>query len=158
MRHVHKVNHLGRTASHRKALLMNMANSLLEHKHIFTTKAKARALRTYIEPLITRSKDNNTHNRRIAFSYLKDKVAIQNLFDVVGPKVGTRPGGYTRIIKVAPRRGDAAEMALIELVDFSLNPGKGASAGTSAAVEAPKKRTRRGASKKTSESKEEKTA
>ena len=143
MRHAHKVNHLGRTSSHRKALLSNLANALILNKHIFTTQAKARSLRSYIEPLITRSKENTTHNRRICFSYLKDKESIKTLFSEIAVKTGTRPGGYTRIVKIAPRRGDAADMALIELVDFSLNVGKAGTASTTTAKAEPKKRTRR---------------
>ena len=150
MRHGHKVNHLGRTSSHRKALMKNLANALILNKHIFTTQAKARSLRTYIEPLINRTKENTTHNRRMCFAYLQDKESIKTLFGEIAEKIGTRPGGYTRIIKIAPRRGDAADMALIELVDFSLSPGKSTSAKTTSAAE-PKKRTRRagGAAKKT---------
>ena len=158
MRHAHKVNHLGRTSSHRKALLKNLANALIQNKSIFTTQAKARSLRTYVEPLITRSKENTTHNRRICFSYLQDKESIKILFGEIAEKTGTRPGGYTRIIKVAPRRGDAADMALIQLVDFSLNTGKMANAGTAEKQE-PRKRTRRAGTKKPAEKKaDDKTA
>lgn len=119
MRHAKKINHLGRTASHRKAMLSNMAASLLKHKRIFTTVAKAKALRKYIEPLITRSKEDTTHNRRIVFSYLQDKTAVSTLFRDIAPKVAPRPGGYTRIIKTSFRKGDSAEMCLMELVDFN---------------------------------------
>lgn len=119
MRHGKKVNHLGRTSSHRKAMMSNMAASLILHKRINTTLAKAKALRVYVEPLITKSKDDSTHNRRTVFAYLKNKEAVSELFRSVSPKVAERPGGYTRIIKLAPRLGDNAEMALIELVDFN---------------------------------------
>lgn len=126
MRHGKKVNHLGRTASHRKAMLANMATSLILHKRIKTTVAKAKALKKYVEPLITRAKvENNTtieqstHNRRVVFSYLRNKEGVKELFSTVAEKVGDRPGGYTRIIKLGQRYGDAAEMCLIELVDFN---------------------------------------
>ncbi len=119
MRHGKKFNHLGRTASHRKAMLSNMAQSLLEHKRISTTLAKAKELRKYIEPLITKAKMDTTHNRRVAFGYLKNKEAIKLLFGEVVEKVGNRPGGYTRIIKTGYRLGDNAEMCIIELVDYN---------------------------------------
>lgn len=119
MRHNKKFNHLGRTASHRKALLSNMACSLILHKRISTTTAKAKALKMYIEPLITKSKDDSTHSRRTVFSYLKNKFAVSELFREVAPKVANRPGGYTRILKTGFRQGDAAEMCFIELVDFN---------------------------------------
>lgn len=119
MRHGDKINNLGRTHSHRKALMSNMACSLIEHKRIFTTLAKAKALRTYVEPLINRSKDDSTHSRRTVFSYLKSKEVVAMLFKDVAVKVAERNGGYTRIIKTGNRLGDAAEMALIELVDFN---------------------------------------
>lgn len=119
MRHAKKFNHLGRKTAHRKALLMNMANSLIEHKRIFTTLAKAKALRGFVEPLVTKSKENTTHNRRTVFSYLKNKYAVTELFDTVATAVGDRPGGYTRVIKTGFRQGDAADMAMIELVDFN---------------------------------------
>ncbi|SEJ38718.1 large subunit ribosomal protein L17 [Cyclobacterium xiamenense] len=119
MRHGKKFNHLGRTASHRKAMLSNMAKSLLEHKRISTTLAKAKELRKYVEPLITKAKEDSTHNRRVAFGYLKNKEAIKLLFGEVVEKVGNRPGGYTRIIKTGYRLGDNAEMCIIELVDFN---------------------------------------
>ena len=119
MRHGKKVNHLSRKAGHRKAMLANMACSLIEHKRINTTVAKAKALKQYIEPLVTKSKTDDTHNRRIVFSYLKNKYAVTELFREVAPKVGDRPGGYTRIIKLGNRLGDNAEMAMIELVDFN---------------------------------------
>ena len=121
MRHGKKFNHLSRTHSHRKAMLSNMATSLIMHKRITTTLAKAKALRVYVEPLITRSKDDTTHSRRVVFSYLQSKEAITELFRDISPKVAERPGGYTRIIKLGTRLGDNAEMAMIELVDFNLN-------------------------------------
>lgn len=119
MRHGKKFNHLGRTASHRKAMLSNMACSLIEHKRINTTVAKAKALRVYIEPLLTKAKNDTTHNRRTIFSYLQSKEAVTELFRTVAPKISERNGGYTRIIKTGFRLGDAADTALIELVDFN---------------------------------------
>ena len=119
MRHRKSFNHLGRTSSHRKAMLSNMAASLILHKRINTTVAKAKALRGYVEPLITKAKDNTTHSRRVVFSYLQDKDAVTELFREVSAKVGDRPGGYTRIIKLGNRLGDNADMAMIELVDFN---------------------------------------
>ena len=121
MRHARKINHLGRTDTHRKAMLSNMASSLILHKRIVTTVAKAKALRTYVEPLITRSKDDTTHSRRTVFSYLQDKKAITELFREISPKIMERPGGYTRILKTGFRKGDAAEMCIIELVDYNEN-------------------------------------
>ena len=143
MRHGKKVNHLGRTDSHRKAMLANMATSLIKHKRITTTLAKAKALRKYVEPLITKSKTDTTHSRRTVFAYLKDKDAVTILFREVSEKVATRPGGYTRIIKLENRLGDNAEMAFIELVDYNEVYGK--------IAKTEKKATRRrGASKKKS--------
>ncbi len=121
MRHGKKINHLGRQASHRKAMLANMACSLIEHKRINTTVAKAKALQKYIEPIITKSKTDSTHSRRIVFSYLKDKNAVTELFREVSTKVGERPGGYTRILKTGFRLGDNAQMCFIELVDYNDN-------------------------------------
>ena len=121
MRHGKKFNHLGRTADHRRAMLANMAISLIMHKRITTTLAKAKALKKYVEPLITRSKDDSTNSRRVVFSYLQNKEALKELFGPVAQKVGDRPGGYTRIIKLGFRPGDAAEKAFIELVDFDEN-------------------------------------
>ena len=121
MRHNKKFNHLGRTADHRRAMLANMAISLIMHKRITTTLAKAKALKKYVEPLITRSKDDSTNSRRVVFSYLQNKEALKELFGVVAQKVGDRPGGYTRIIKLGFRQGDAADIAFIELVDFDEN-------------------------------------
>jgi large subunit ribosomal protein L17 len=119
MRHGKKVNHLGRTDSHRKAMLANMASSLIKHKRITTTLAKAKALRVYVEPLLTKSKNDTTHSRRTVFSYLQDKDVVSELFRDVAAKIAGRPGGYTRIIKMENRLGDNAEMALIELVDYN---------------------------------------
>lgn len=120
MRHGKKINHLGKSTSHRKAMLSNMATSLILHKRLTTTVAKAKALRKYVEPLITRSKSDTAHSRRMVFSYLQDKESVKTLFGEVASKVGERPGGYTRIIKLGDARlGDSAEMALIELVDFN---------------------------------------
>ena len=124
MRHNKKFNHLGRTASHRKAMLSNMAISLIMHKRITTTVAKAKALKKYVEPLVTRSKDDTTNSRRVVFSYLQNKYAVTELFKTVAPKVGDRPGGYTRIIKLGSRQGDAADVCFIELVDFDENMAK----------------------------------
>ena len=118
MRHNKKFNHLGRTASHRSAMLANMAISLITHKRITTTVAKAKALKKYVEPLITKAKDDSTNSRRVVFSYLQNKDAIKELFSTVAEKVGDRPGGYTRIIKLGTRQGDAAQICFIELVDF----------------------------------------
>lgn len=119
MRHGDKVNNLSRTASHRRALLSNLANQLIEHKRVFTTLAKAKALRVYVEPLLTRAKNDNTHNRRVVFSYLQNKESIKELFGTIGDKIADRPGGYTRVVKMPRRFGDAADMAMIELVDFN---------------------------------------
>ena len=124
MRHNKKFNHLSRTADHRKAMLANMTISLIMHKRITTTLAKAKALKKYAEPLITRCKDDSTHSRRVVFSYLQNKEALKELFGPVAEKVGDRPGGYTRIIKLGLRQGDAAQMAFIELVDFDENMAK----------------------------------
>ncbi len=146
MRHGKKFNHLGRKPAHRKAMLANMASSLLKHKRVNTTLAKAKALRTYIEPLLTKAKSDTTHSRRVVFKYLKDKFAVTELFRDVAPKIINRPGGYTRILKTGNRLGDNAEMCLIELVDFNetllAEPKTGAGAGDK------KKRTRRGGRKK----------
>ena len=124
MRHNKKFNHLGRTASHRAAMLSNMASSLIMHKRITTTLAKAKVLKKYVEPLITRSKDDSTNSRRVVFSYLQNKEALKELFGVVAAKVADRPGGYTRVIKLGTRQGDAAPIAFIELVDFDENMAK----------------------------------
>ena len=119
MRHSRVINHLGRTSSHRKAMLSNMATSLILHKRITTTTAKAKALRTFVEPLITKSKEDSTHSRRVVFSYLKDKTAVAELFREVSPKIAERPGGYTRILKIGNRIGDNADMCILELVDYN---------------------------------------
>ena len=128
MRHGKKFNHLGRTADHRRAMLANMAISLIMHKRITTTLAKAKALKKYVEPLITRSKDDSTNSRRVVFSYLQNKEALKELFGVISQKVGDRPGGYTRVIKLGARQGDGADIAFIELVDFDENMLKTAKA------------------------------
>src|SRR5574344_124841 len=144
MRHNKKINHLGRKSGHRKGMLANMASSLVLHKRIETTVAKAKALRVYIEPLITKSKDDTTHSRRIVFSYLKQKEAVSEMFRVIAPKIAERPGGYLRILKTGFRAGDAADMALIEFVDFNetaLNSATGKEA-------AKKSTTRRSRAKK----------
>ena len=137
MRHNKAINHLGRQSGHRKAMLANMASSLILHKRITTTVAKAKALKSYVEPLITKSKEDTTHNRRVVFSYLKDKEAVSELFRTVAPKVADRPGGYTRVLHTGFRQGDAAEMALIELVDFN-EAALAATQKAEAAPEAPK--------------------
>ena len=143
MRHNKKFNHLGRTASHRASMLANMAISLIMHKRITTTLAKAKALKKYVEPLLTRAKDDSTNSRRVVFRYLQNKEALKELFGVVAEKIGDRPGGYTRIIKLGFRKGDAAPIAFIELVDFDENMAKTPKAAT--------KRTRRGGGKKKAE-------
>ena len=143
MRHNKAINHLGRKSGHRKALLSNMASSLILKKRITTTVAKAKALRTYVEPLITKSKEDTTHQRRVVFSYLKDKYATAELFRTVAPKIANRPGGYTRILHIGFRQGDAAEMALMELVDFNE-----AALASSTKKEETKKTTRRSRAKK----------
>ena len=142
MRHNKAVNHLGRKSGHRKALLANMASSLILHKRIVTTEAKAKALKPYLEPLITKSKEDTTHNRRVVFSYLKDKNAVSELFRTIAPKIADRPGGYLRILHVGFRQGDAAEMALLEFVDFN----EAALAGST--KKEAKKTTRRSRAKK----------
>ena len=144
MRHNKAINHLGRKSGHRKALLANMATSLILHKRIQTTVAKAKALKMYVEPLITKSKEDTTHSRRVVFSYLKNKEAVTELFRTVAPKIADRPGGYTRVLKTGFRQGDGADMALIELVDFN------EAALASSTKKAAKKTTRR-SSKKTVE-------
>src|ERR1700710_2342334 len=145
MRHGDKINNLSRTASHRRALLSNLASQLITHKRNTTTLAKAKALRTYVEPLITKAKENTTHQRRIVFSYLQDKEAIKELFDVISPKIASRPGGYTRVIKLGKRVGDNAEIAMIELVDYNEIYGKGIGVKDEAIV---KKTRRAGVSRK----------
>ena len=141
MRHNKAINHLGRKSGHRKALLANMATSLVLHKRIETTVAKAKALKGYVDPLITKSKEDTTHSRRVVFSYLKNKEAVTELFRTVAPKIADRPGGYTRVLKTGFRQGDGADMALIELVDFN------EAALASTAKKAAKKTTRRSSKK-----------
>jgi len=141
MRHGRKINHLGRTSEHRKSLLSNLASSLILHKRIMTTVAKAKALQRYIDPMITKSKEDTTHSRRIVFSSLKNKHSVTELFRDISQKVASRPGGYTRIIKLGARQGDAAEMCFIELVDYNTVYSKETKV-------VAKKTTRRGASKK----------
>ena len=150
MRHGDKVKNLSRTKAHRDALLSNLACQLIQHKRIVTTLAKAKALRVYVEPLITKGKTNTTHQRRVVFSYLQDKEAIKELFSGVAEKVGGRPGGYTRIIKLGARPGDNAEKAMIELVDFNEIYGKGKEEAKAGA-----KKTRRAGTKKKAEATEE---
>lgn len=141
MRHGNKVNHLGRKSGHRVALMRNLANALIKYKRINTTVAKAKALRGFIEPLITKSRNNTTHSRRVVFSYLQNKESVKELFDAIAEKVGDRPGGYVRILKTGFRKGDAAEMAMIELVDYNEIYTSGKDAGQG---EGRKKRSRRG--------------
>lgn len=150
MRHGKKFNHLGRKTAHRKAMLANMTCSLIEHKRINTTVAKAKALRLFAEPLITKSKSDTTHNRRIVFSYLRDKFAVTELFKEISVKVADRPGGYLRIIKLGNRQGDNAPMAMVELVDYNeiYNPNS----------KKVKKTTRRGRSKKVDDAQVEETS
>lgn len=143
MRHNKSINHLGRKSGHRKAMLANMASSLILHKRIETTLAKAKALRMYIEPLVTKSKDDTTHSRRTVFSYLKQKEAVTELFRSIAPKIADRPGGYTRVLKLGFRKGDAAEMAMIEFVDFNET-----AMASSAKPEVKKSTTRRSRAKK----------
>ncbi len=144
MRHGKKFNHLGRKKGHREALLRNLSISLVEHKRINTTLAKAKALRKFVEPLVTKGKTNTSHSRRVVFSYLQNKQAIKDIFDVIAPKVANRPGGYLRIIKTGFRQGDGAEMAMIEFVDFNTvyNGQEGSGSGKK------KTRRRRGGAKK----------
>lgn len=142
MRHGDKINNLGRKSGHRRSLLKNLACALIEHKRIRTTLAKAKVLRGFIEPLVTKSRINTTHSRRTVFSYLQNKAAAKELFDVVAPAVGDRPGGYVRVIRMGFRKGDAAEMALIEFVDFNTDYSLAKKEGGT------KKKTRRGGAKK----------
>nr|WP_129594298.1 50S ribosomal protein L17 [Seramator thermalis] len=146
MRHNHKINHLGRTSSHREAMLSNMATSLIMHKRIFTTVPKAKALRKFVEPIITRSKDDSTNSRRVVFRALQNKQAVTELFQVVSQKVADRPGGYTRILKTGFRQGDNAAMCFIELVDFNENMLK-----DSSSKKAKTRRSRRKAADKAAE-------
>jgi large subunit ribosomal protein L17 len=144
MRHGKKINHLGRTAAHRKAMLSNLASSLILHKRVSTTVAKAKALRKYVEPLLTKSKNDTTHSRRTVFAYLQNKESVQELFDTVAAKIANRPGGYTRILKTGYRLGDNAEMCVIELVDYN----EDMVSTTGAAAAGAKKTRRRSAGKK----------
>ncbi|MDD6252664.1 MAG: 50S ribosomal protein L17 [Candidatus Cryptobacteroides sp.] len=146
MRHNKAINHLGRKSAHRKALLANMSCSLILHKRINTTVAKAKALKSYVEPLVTKSKDDSTHSRRIVFSYLKNKYAVAELFRTIAPKIADRPGGYLRVLHTGFRQGDGAEMALVEFVDFNE-----AALATAPAKKEAKKSTRRSRSKKAAE-------
>lgn len=155
MRHNKKFNHLGRTASHRRAMLSNMANSLIQHKRITTTLAKAKALRVYLEPLVTKSKNNTTHSRRVVFSKLQNKYAVAELFSNVADKVGERPGGYLRILKLGRRQGDDAMMAIIEFVDFNEERTK---VGKKSESTKKTRRSRRGGSKKSADASETKAA
>lgn len=154
MRHNKNFNHLGRQAGHRKALMSNMASSLILHKRIETTVAKAKALRQFVEPLVTKSKEDTTHSRRVVFSYLKQKEAVTELFRTIAPKIAERNGGYTRILKTGFRLGDAAEMCIIEFVDF--NEAYTLGVAPAAAAEA-KPKTRRSRSKKTTDAVEDAT-
>jgi large subunit ribosomal protein L17 len=149
MRHNKAINHLGRKSGHRKAMLANMASSLIQHKRITTTLAKAKALKMYMEPLITKSKEDTTHSRRIVFSYLKNKEAIKELFGTIAPKISDRPGGYLRVLHSGFRKGDAADMALVEFVDFN------EAALEAAPKKEEKKATRRSRAKKAAAAKEE---
>jgi large subunit ribosomal protein L17 len=146
MRHQRVINHLGRTSAHRKAMLSNMASSLILNKRITTTTAKAKALKTFVEPLITKSKEDSTHSRRVVFSYLQDKSAVSELFREISPKVADRPGGYTRILRIGNRIGDNAEMCILELVDYNEGMLTGVAAGKSKAS-----RRRRSSKKTTAE-------
>ena len=150
MRHNKNYNHLGRQAGHRKALMSNMASSLILHKRLESTLAKAKAVRQYVEPLVTKSKEDTTHSRRVVFSYLKQKEAVTELFRTIAPKVANRPGGYTRILKTGFRLGDAAEMCIIEFVDFNeaYTLGTTPTAATAAEAKPKTRRSRKSASKK----------
>jgi large subunit ribosomal protein L17 len=164
MRHQRVINHLGRTSSHRKAMLSNMAVSLILYKRIRTTTAKAKVLKTYVEPLITKSKEDSTHSRRVVFSYLKDKEAVSELFREISPKIADRPGGYTRILKTGNRIGDNADMCILELVDFNegMKGGEAAKPKTARRRRSPKKSSESesatSGSAKTGASKEKKSA
>ncbi len=155
MRHNKNFNHLGRQAGHRKAMLSNMASSLILHKRIETTVAKAKALKRFVEPIVTKSKDDSTHSRRIVFSYLKQKEAVTELFRTIAPKIADRPGGYTRILKTGFRLGDAADMCIIEFVDFNEAYTLGITPAAAAAEAKPK--TRRSRAKKSTDAVEDAT-
>jgi large subunit ribosomal protein L17 len=159
MRHSRVINHLGRTSSHRKSMLANMATSLILHKRITTTTAKAKALKTYVEPLITRSKEDSTHSRRMVFSFLKDKKAVSELFREISLKIGDRPGGYTRILKTGNRIGDNAEMCILELVDYNeamMGGGEAAKSKTARRRRVTKKKSETPAAEKKGKTKAEK--
>ncbi len=163
MRHKQVINHLGRTSSHRKSMLANMATSLILNKRITTTTAKAKALKSYVEPLITKSKEDSTHSRRMVFSYLKDKSAVSELFREISPKIAERPGGYTRILKIGNRIGDGADMCILELVDYNegMLGGEAAKAKTTRRRRSSKKstvETESGTSGKPAAAKTKKTA
>ncbi len=157
MRHNKNYNHLGRQAGHRKAMLSNMASSLILHKRIETTVAKAKAVRQFVEPLVTKSKEDTTHSRRVVFSYLKQKEAVTELFRTIAPKIAERPGGYTRILKTGFRLGDAADMCIIEFVDFNEAYTLGITPAAAAAEAKPKTRRSRKSSAKTTDAVEEAT-
>ena len=157
MRHNKNFNHLGRQAGHRKAMLSNMASSLILHKRIETTVAKAKAVRQFIEPLVTRSKEDTTHSRRIVFSYLKQKEAVTELFRTIAPKIAERPGGYTRILKTGFRLGDGADMCIIEFVDFNEAYTLGVTPAAAAPVAEAKPKTRRSRAKKATDAVEDAT-
>ncbi|MCJ7447409.1 MAG: 50S ribosomal protein L17 [Bacteroidales bacterium] len=159
MRHQRVINHLGRTSSHRKSMLANMATSLILHKRITTTVAKAKALKSYVEPLITKSKEDSTHSRRTVFSYLKDKSATAELFREISPKIAERPGGYTRILKTGNRIGDNAEMCILELVDYNqvMLGGEAAKTKTARRRRSPKKKAEGTDAGKTTKTAAEKT-
>ncbi|HIY47099.1 MAG TPA: 50S ribosomal protein L17 [Candidatus Alistipes faecigallinarum] len=149
MRHNKNFNHLGRQAGHRKSMLSNMASSLILHKRIETTLAKAKAVRMFVEPLVTKSKEDTTHSRRVVFSYLKQKEAVTELFRTIAPKIAERPGGYTRILKTGFRQGDAAEMCIIEFVDFNEAYTLGITPAATGEAKPKTRRSRKSAAKKT---------
>ncbi|MCI7140127.1 50S ribosomal protein L17 [Alistipes sp.] len=157
MRHNKNFNHLGRQAGHRKSMLSNMASSLILHKRIETTLAKAKAVRMFVEPLVTKSKEDTTHSRRVVFSYLKQKEAVTELFRTIAPKIAERPGGYTRILKTGFRLGDAAEMCIIEFVDFNEAYTLGITPAAAAEAKPKTRRSRKSAAKKTTDAVEEAT-
>ena len=157
MRHNKNFNHLGRQAGHRKAMLSNMASSLILHKRIETTVAKAKAVRQFVEPLVTRAKEDTTHSRRVVFSYLKQKEAVTELFRTIAPKISERPGGYTRILKTGFRLGDGADMCIIEFVDFNEAYTTGGAPTAAAAPAEAKPKTRRSRKKSSEEGEEKKT-
>ena len=158
MRHNKNFNHLGRQAGHRKAMLSNMASSLILHKRIETTVAKAKAVRQFVEPLVTRSKEDTTHSRRVVFSYLKQKEAVTELFRTIAPKIAERPGGYTRILKTGFRLGDGADMCIIEFVDFNEAYTTGVAPVAAAPAAEAKPKTRRSRKKSSEEGEEKKVA